>query len=254
MIPVPERPSEGLGTVLSGEDLVAAHAPTVGGVARIEKGGFFMTSFPKGEKAGNSAPTSGLQACNTLPLRLWMSESFVLDFSMRKIGQTPGAHDKKRRTPLGTAIGLISGNGLYPGTFARAARKAGGRKVWWPRLFHGENGSGSGRGGSMRSNGSRWGQLSRMIRFFPEGGDRASGDGGVRSPRRISSIFVRTCETLKLLHRPAGEERGVPCSVELPMKLAGEGIEIDPGNDVFWRIRLPSAGHVGRAGSKGTPT
>jgi UDP-2,3-diacylglucosamine hydrolase len=90
------------------------------------------------------------------------------------------------QTPSLEAIGLIAGNGIYPETFATAARRAGVRRLV-AAAFEGETQSAL----TAMMDATAWfrvGQLGKMIKFFKEQGITQAVMVGQIAPRNLFDL------------------------------------------------------------------
>lgn len=136
-------------------------------------------------------------------------------------------------------IGLIAGNGLYPATFARAARAAGTEKLV-AAAFKGETEP------ELADlvdelDWLRVGQLGRMIKFFRKHGVRSAVMVGQIAPRNLFDLRP-DLRTLKMLARV--EERNAESLFgAVAGELEKDGIELLPAT-TFLEDLLPGPGRV----------
>jgi len=136
-------------------------------------------------------------------------------------------------------IGMIAGNGIYPATFARAARAAGVSRLV-ATGFKGETEA------SLEEDVDvlewmRVGQLSKMIRFFQQEGVEKAVMVGQIAPKNLFDLRP-DLRTVKLL---AGLEEKNAESIfgGIADELSKEGIELLPAT-TFLEDLLPAAGQV----------
>ncbi|NNE91184.1 MAG: LpxI family protein [Verrucomicrobiales bacterium] len=136
-------------------------------------------------------------------------------------------------------IGLIAGNGIYPETFARAARNAGVAKLA-AAAFTGE---------TEESLGElvdeitwlRVGQLGKMIKFFKAEGVEKAVMVGQIAPKNLFDLRP-DLRTLKMLSQ-VKERNAESLFGAIAGELAGEGIELLSAV-TFLEDNLPGPGHV----------
>ncbi len=140
---------------------------------------------------------------------------------------------------LPDVIGIIAGNGLYPPTFARAARKAGVRKLV-AAAFKDETDPGI-EDLVDETDWFRVGQLSKMIKFFEKHGASEAVMVGQIAPRNLFDLRpdMRTLMLLGKLKEKNAESifRGIAGEMEK------DGISLLPAT-TFLEDLLPPAGHV----------
>ena len=136
-------------------------------------------------------------------------------------------------------IGIIAGNGLYPPTFAKAARKAGVKKLV-ASAFKDETDPGI----EDIVDDTEWfrvGQLSKMIKFFGKHGAKEAVMVGQIAPRNLFDLRpdMRTLMLLGKLKEKNAESifRGIAGELEK------DGISLLPAT-TFLEDLLPEAGHV----------
>jgi DUF1009 family protein len=140
---------------------------------------------------------------------------------------------------LSAPFGMIAGNGLYPGTFARAARAAGAGPLF-AAAFVGETEPGL----AELVEGVEWlrvGQLGRMIKFFKGRGVTQAVMVGQIAPKNLFDLRP-DLRTLKLLAR-VKERNAESLFSAIAEELAGEGIRLLPAT-TFLEEHLPGAGQV----------
>ncbi len=137
------------------------------------------------------------------------------------------------------AVGLIAGNGLYPATFAQAARKAGVAKLA-AAAFQDETDPVL----EKLVDALEWmrvGQLGKMIRFFKGQGISRAVMVGQIAPKNLFDLRpdVRTLKMLASLK----EKNAESIFGAIGKELAKEGIELIPAT-TFLDDLLPGAGPV----------
>ncbi len=138
-----------------------------------------------------------------------------------------------------SAIGLISGNGIYPATFARAARAAGVETLV-AAAFRDETEESLGK----LVDAIEWfrvGQLSRMIRFFQKQSIQHAVMVGQIAPKNLFDLRP-DLRTLKLLAR-LPERNAESIFHGIGEELVGEGIELIAAT-TFLDDLMPAAGPV----------
>lgn len=137
------------------------------------------------------------------------------------------------------SLGLIAGNGLYPATMARAARRAGVGKLA-AAAFTDETEPGL----ADLVDAIEWlrvGQLGKMIKFFKrEGVDRAVMVGQI-APKNLFDLRP-DLRTLKML-ATVKERNAESLFTAIAGELEKDGIELLPAT-VFLEDLLPPPGHV----------
>lgn len=136
-------------------------------------------------------------------------------------------------------MGLIAGSGVYPVTFARAARREGVGRLLIAAFHHETNPALAEQGDAVEW--LRVGQLSKMIRFFRrEGVDRAVMAGQI-APKNLFDLRpdLRTLRMLARLKQRNAESLFGAIAAEL----ASEGITLLPAT-TFLDDLLPSPGPV----------
>lgn len=140
---------------------------------------------------------------------------------------------------LSAPFGLIAGNGLYPGTFARAARAAGAGSLF-AAAFVDETDPVL----ADLVEGIEWlrvGQLGRMIKFFKSNKVAQAVMVGQIAPKNLFDLRP-DLRTLKLLAR-VKERNAESLFSAIADELDGEGIRLLPAT-TFLEDHLPGAGHV----------
>jgi DUF1009 family protein len=138
-----------------------------------------------------------------------------------------------------SAIGLISGNGIYPATFARAARAAGVERLV-VSAFRGETEESL----AELVDEMEWfrvGQLSKMIRFFQKQSIQHAVMVGQIAPKNLFDLRP-DLRTLKLLAR-LPERNAESIFNGIGEELEGEGIELISAT-TFLDDLVPAAGLV----------
>lgn len=138
-----------------------------------------------------------------------------------------------------TAIGMISGNGIYPETFARAARAAGVEKLV-AAAFNDETDPSL----SALVDAMEWfrvGQLSKMIRFFQQQGIDEAVMVGQIAPKNLFDLRP-DLRTLKML-ATLPERNAESIFNAIGEEMAGEGIKLISAT-TFLDHLMPSAGLV----------
>lgn len=137
------------------------------------------------------------------------------------------------------AIGMIAGNGIYPGIFANAARAAGVTRLA-AAAFHDET-EGVIEDLADEVAWMRVGQLGKMIKFFKKAGVTKAVMVGQIAPKNLFDLRpdVRTLVLLGRLKERNAESifRGIG------EELAKEGIELIPATTYLDDL-LPEPGHV----------
>lgn len=136
-------------------------------------------------------------------------------------------------------IGIIAGNGVYPRTFARAARRAGVQKLVVAAFLHETEPSLADEVDAMEW--LRVGQLSRMIRFFQREGVTSAVMVGQIAPRNLFDLRpdMRTMLLLGRLRERNAESIFGGIAVEMEK----DGITLLPAT-TFLEDHLPSPGPV----------
>ena len=143
-------------------------------------------------------------------------------------------------------IGIIAGNGIYPQTFARAARKAGVRKLAVAAFLNETEPSLADEVDVIEW--MRVGQLSKMIKFFHKEGVQQAVMVGQIAPRNLFDLRpdVRTMLMLgKLRERNAESIFGA-----IADEMEKDGIELLPATTYLDDL-LPEPGHI--CGPKAKP-
>ncbi len=138
-----------------------------------------------------------------------------------------------------TVMGMISGNGIYPRTFATAARNAGVARLV-AAAFHGETEEAL----SELVDAMEWfrvGQLGKMIKFFKREGVRQAVMVGQIAPRNLFDLRpdMRTLVLLGKLKKRNAESIFKAIGDELEK----DGITLLPATTHLEHL-LPEAGHV----------
>jgi len=136
-------------------------------------------------------------------------------------------------------IGMIAGNGIYPATFARAAKAAGVSKLI-ATAFKGETEASLAEDVDVLE-WMRVGQLSKMIRFFHNEGVGKAVMVGQIAPKNLFDLRP-DLRTVKLLAR-LKEKNAESIFGAIADELANEGIELLPAT-TFLDDLLPEAGQV----------
>lgn len=136
-------------------------------------------------------------------------------------------------------IGMIAGNGIYPATFARAARAAG-VKTLVATAFKGET-EASLEDVVETMQWLRVGQLSKMISFFQREGVEQAVMVGQIAPKNLFDLRP-DLRTMKLLAR-LKEKNAESIFGGIADELANEGIKLLPAT-TFLQDLLPSVGSI----------
>lgn len=137
------------------------------------------------------------------------------------------------------AIGMISGNGIYPRTFARAARAAGVERLVAAAFTNETEPSMAAEVDEMEW--FRVGQLSRMIRFFQKQSVDHAVMVGQIAPKNLFDLRP-DLRTLKMLARlPQRNAESIFSAIG--EELEGEGITLISAT-TFLDELMPAAGHV----------
>lgn len=138
-----------------------------------------------------------------------------------------------------SSIALISGNGIYPETFVRAARKAGVKKLVAAAFLNETKPELAGMVDAMEW--FRVGQLSKMISFISKQGVRQAVMVGQIAPKNLFDLRpdIRTLLMLARLKRRNAETLFGAIGDEL----AKEGITLLPAT-TFLEELMPARGHV----------
>ncbi len=138
-----------------------------------------------------------------------------------------------------TAIGMISGNGIYPETFARAARSAGVGKLVAAAFTDETKPSLSALVDAIEW--FRVGQLSKMIRFFQKQNIEHAVMVGQIAPKNLFDLRP-DLRTLKML-ATLPERNAESIFNAIGEELQGEGIKLIPAT-TFLDDLMPKAGPV----------
>ena len=137
-------------------------------------------------------------------------------------------------------IGIIAGNGVYPETFARAARAKSPGVRLVAAAFEGETSPGF----LELTDAAAWfrvGQLGKLIKFFKSQGAREAIMVGQIAPKNLFDLRP-DLRTLMLLAR-LKERNAESLFGGIGEELAKDGIELLPAT-TFLEDLLPAAGHV----------
>lgn len=141
--------------------------------------------------------------------------------------------------PVPQTVGMIAGNGLYPGTFARAARAHGvGQLV--AAAFVDETDPVLAEGVD-RIEWMRVGQLGKMIRYFKSHGVERAVMVGQIAPKNLFDLRP-DLRLLKMLGRMK-ERNAETLFAGIARELEADGIELLPAT-TFLEDLLPGRGHV----------
>ncbi|MDF1753146.1 MAG: UDP-2,3-diacylglucosamine diphosphatase LpxI [Verrucomicrobiales bacterium] len=141
---------------------------------------------------------------------------------------------------LPQVVGIIAGNGIYPGTFARAARKAG-----VPRLIAAAFNNETEASFSSEVDEIDWfrvGQLGKMIKYFTKHGVTDAVMVGQIAPRNLFDLRP-DMRTLKMLSK-VKERNAETLFGAIADELKLDGITLMPAT-TFLDDLLPESGHVG---------
>ena len=136
-------------------------------------------------------------------------------------------------------VGMIAGNGLYPGTFARAARKSGVGKIVAAAFVNETDPALSDLVDQIEW--MRVGQLGKMIRHFKTHGVNRAVMVGQIAPRNLFDLRP-DLRTLKMLSR-VKERNAESLFSAIASEMEVDGITLMPAT-TFLEDLLPGPGHV----------
>ena len=140
---------------------------------------------------------------------------------------------------ISSTIGMISGNGLYPGVFADAARRAGTEKLVVAAFLDETEASIAERVDAIEW--LRVGQLGKMIKFFKREQVTQAVMVGQIAPKNLFDLRP-DLRTLKMLSR-VKERNAETLFSAIADELEKDEIELLPAT-TFLEELLPAAGHV----------
>jgi len=136
-------------------------------------------------------------------------------------------------------VGMIAGNGLYPGTFARAARKSGVETIVVAAFVNETDPALSELVDQIEW--MRVGQLSKMIKHFKAHGVSRAVMVGQIAPRNLFDLRP-DLRTLKMLSR-VKERNAESLFSAIAIEMESDGITLMPAT-TFLEDLLPGPGHV----------
>ena len=136
-------------------------------------------------------------------------------------------------------VGMIAGNGLYPGTFARAARKSGVATIVVAAFVNETDPALSDLVDHIEW--MRVGQLSKMIKHFKAHGVSRAVMVGQIAPRNLFDLRP-DLRTLKMLSR-VKERNAESLFSAIAVEMESDGISLMPAT-TFLEDLLPGPGHV----------